>query len=470
MNFDARAALFVSLSFFAPGISVAAEQSVELKVGPAAQNRVCKVVMEVEGTVRVNPDGTKLREFPMALTGTLQYDERLLGSDSPLAAVRKYDEAWADMKLNGQDERTTLPASKTLVAAELEGGRQELYLPEGHFTRGELDLINVQCSSLLTGIFLPKGKVKVGESWTFENDRLAELFLLDAVSQNDMKAKLVQITETQAKMELTGTIAGAIGGVATDLSVKAKINFNLQSQTIEWVAAAIDENRAIAHNAPGFKVKAVIRMLSQPVETPVSALSDAQLAKVDLTPNEGKLLLDYESKEAGFGLLLERDWTMMSETAKQSVFRLVKQGDLIAQCNVTRISNLKPGEQMTLEAFQQEVQKSLGKNFGEFADASEKVTSHGLRQLRVTANGVAEGMPIEWIYYLFSDDSGRRYSIVFTLETKLAEKFAEGDRNFAAGFDMLALPEPKTTAASEDSQDAATVRSAKSPETSVLKK
>ncbi|UUO06021.1 hypothetical protein M4951_22005 [Blastopirellula sp. J2-11] len=469
MNFDARLALFVSLSFFIPAFSAAAEPSVQMKVSPDAQNRVVKVVMEVEGTVRVNPDGTKIREFPMALTGTLQYDERILGTDSPIAAIRKYDEAWADMKLNGQDERTTLPASKTLVAAELDGGRQNLFLTEGHFNRAECDLINVQCSSLLAGHFLPKEKVKVGDQWTFDNDRLAELFLLDAVSQNDIQAKLIQITKTQAKMDISGAIAGAAGGVATDLSIKAKVNFNLENNTVEWVAAAIDENRAIAHNAPGFKVKAVIRMLSQPVKETVDSLSDAKLAKLDLTPNAGKMLLDYEAKEAGFGLLLERDWTMMSETAKQSVFRLVKQGDLIAQCNVTRISDLKPGEQMTLEAFQQEVQKSLGKNFAQFADASEGLSSNGLRRLRVTANGVAESMPIEWIYYLFSDDSGRRYSIVFTLETTLAEKFAEADRNFASGFEMLSLPEPKATATTDASEEP-TVRAATAPETSILKK
>lgn len=469
MNFDARLALFVSLSFFVPAISAAAEKSVLMKAGPDAQNRVVKVVMDVEGTVRVNPDGKKLREFPMALTGTLQYDERILGTDAPVAAIRKYDEAWADMKLNGQDERKTLPASKTLVAAELAGGRQNLFLPEGHFTRSEVDLVNVQCSSLLSDYFLPKTEVEVGDEWTFENDRLAELFLLDAVSQNDLKGKLIQITDEQAKMEVTGTIAGAIGGVATDLTIKAKVNFNLKRKLVEWVAVAIDENRAIAHNAPGFKVKAVIRMLAQPVDAPVSALSDAKLAQLDLTPNADKTLLEYEAEEAGFRLLLERDWTMMSESGKQSVFRLVKQGDLIAQCNVTRISELKPGEQMTLEAFQQEVQKSLGKNFGEFADASENVTSNGLRQLRVTAHGVAESMPIEWIYYLLSDDSGRRYSIVFTLETTLAEKFAEGDRNFAAGFELLALPEPKATATSEQAAEPA-IRAAKSPESSVLKK
>ncbi|PQO35513.1 hypothetical protein [Blastopirellula marina] len=469
MNFDARLALFVSLSFFVPAISSAAEKSVLMKVGPDAQNRVVKVVMDVEGTVRVNPDGKKLREFPMALTGTLQYDERILGTDAPVAAIRKYEEAWADMKLNGQDERRTLPASKTLVAAELAGGRQNLFLPEGHFNRSEVDLINVQCSSLLADYFLPAKEVKVGEEWTFENDRLAELFLLDAVSQNDLKAKLVEITDQQAKMEVTGSVAGAIGGVATDLNVKAKVNFNLEHKLIEWVAVAINEDRAIAHNAPGFKVKAVIRMLAQPLEAPITALTDAKLAEVDLTPNAGKSLLEYEAPEAGFRLLLERDWTMMSESGKQSVFRLVKQGDLIAQCNVTRISELKEGEQMTLEAFQQEVQKSLGKNFGQFADASQNVTSNGLRQLRVTAQGVAEGMPIEWIYYLLSDDSGRRYSIVFTLETSLTDKFAEGDRNFAAGFEMLALPEPKATAGSQ-SGDAPAIRAAKSPETSVLKK
>jgi hypothetical protein len=138
----------------------------------------------------------------------------------------------------------------------------------------------------------------------------------------------------------------------------------------------------------------------------------------------------------------EPSWHVLSETEKTTVFRMVKRGELVSQCNITRLSNLNAGEHMTIEAFQQEVQRALGDNFVQFMDAAQRVSPQKLRELRITATGASNQLPITWVYYLLSNDLGHRYSVVFTLESGLTDKFAEADRSLISSFELLARPEP----------------------------
>ncbi len=103
---------------------------------------------------------------------------------------------------------------------------------------------------------------------------------------------------------------------------------------------------------------------------------------------------------------------------------------------------------MTAEAFQQEVKKALGDNLGQIADISQKATPQNLRELRLTATGSSNDLPITWVYYLYSNDLGQRYSIVFTFESNLTEKFAEADRTLTASFDLLKTAKPTRAPAS----------------------
>ena len=117
-----------------------------------------------------------------------------------------------------------------------------------------------------------------------------------------------------------------------------------------------------------------------------------------------------------------------------TIMRLVKRGELVAQCNISRLPDLSNGTRLQVREFQADIERALGKSFGQFVEASENETEEGLRVIRVIALGNVSELPIDWIYYHISDDQGRRVSVVFTLEEKLAEQFEGSDSELVGAF------------------------------------
>jgi hypothetical protein len=92
---------------------------------------------------------------------------------------------------------------------------------------------------------------------------------------------------------------------------------------------------------------------------------------------------------------------------------------------------------LQLEEFQTDIQKSLGETFGQFIEASQFESDHGLRVLRVVAGGVASELPIHWIYYHVSNNAGRRLTYVFTMEAENASRFAAADHAFTSSLELF---------------------------------
>ena len=50
---------------------------------------------------------------------------------------------------------------------------------------------------------------------------------------------------------MAGVVQGAIGGVSTEIELKAKYEYDLQQKRITWFALLIKEKRAVGHVSPG---------------------------------------------------------------------------------------------------------------------------------------------------------------------------------------------------------------------------
>ncbi len=118
---------------------------------------------------------------------------------------------------------------------------------------------------------------------------------------------------------------------------------------------------------------------------------------------------------------------MTSDDSKLAVFRLLDRGELVAQCNISAVP-ADSSKGVNLAEFQKDVQSSLGKNFGQFINASQSTGDAGYKILRVVVHGNVSKLPIEWVYYLIADDHGQRVSMAFTLEESLVDRFAQADR------------------------------------------
>jgi hypothetical protein len=127
-----------------------------------------------------------------------------------------------------------------------------------------------------------------------------------------------------------------------------------------------------------------------------------------------------------------------------AIMRRVEQGDLVAQCNISSLPDLKPNKQPSIESFQAEVKRALDKSFGEFIEDSQATTEAGVQILRTVASGFVSELPILWTYYHFSDGSGRQVSMVFTMSADFVERFAESDAAIVSSFAFQPRPEPAT--------------------------
>jgi hypothetical protein len=163
------------------------------------------------------------------------------------------------------------------------------------------------------------------------------------------------------------------------------------------------------------------------------------------------LYVDLRSQQLGFSVLLDRDWRMMSDVAGAAMMRMIRNDRSIAQCDFRPLVTLEEGAQWTLEAFQDDVKKTLGEQLSELIEADQRVTSSGLRVLRVTASGAVEGVPIQWVLMHFSDDSGRRLLATFTMEGDNVEKFAGTDVQVGDSLSFTKLPPKPQKSASHES-------------------
>lgn len=411
--------------------------------------RRAKVVIETEGKLKLNADGQEVKHLPLKVGGELNYVERVVSRDkqwSEVRLLRAYQSAQAKIRLHESELSSDLRKERRLISVESNAREAIFYSPGGPLTREELELVQPPASALAVESLLPLRPAKIGSQWTLSEAAVARLFGLEALSEHEVVCTLDSVKDNVAIISLAGKVAGAVGGVGSDIELKGKLNFDLTLKSVTWLTLAYKENRAIGHAQPGFEVVTTLRMVMTPTQLPAE-LSDKVLAG-SLRKSTGQTLIELASEAGGFTLLHDRRWSVMLERPDLTVLRLVDRGDLIAQCNITPRAPLAKDEQLTLEGFQEDVKRVLGNNFEEITQAGEENATSGLRVLRVVVAGKAGELPIQWTYYHLSDDYGHRAAFVFTLESSLLDRFGHIDRELIANFRFLADKEP--TAANKD--------------------
>lgn len=404
-----------------------------------------ELLLEVAGDLKVVHE-EKVKPVPMKVVGSANYRELLL--EVPTAAAgnassaRRYEKLLAQIKIDTQRQDGELRPAHATVGVEFANQEMLYWHPGGPLSREELDLLDVQGSSLLIDGLLPEIPVSVDSTWQHEDPLIAALLGLDAVSSNDLTSLLKEVTPEAAKMELAGTVHGAIGGVSTEIEVKAKYKYDRASKRITWLAMLIKEVRSIGHVGPGIDTVARLQMKVIPeAEADADLLAAAEQVRSG-TSGDARTL-GYRSTNGRFQFLYDRQWHVVNDEPELVVLRRVDRGELVAQGNLTPLPAATAGQEVTLAKFQEDIQKALKDNFRQFAKASEQSLA-GRKIFRVVALGEAAELPVEWHYYLVVDEQGRQLSLVFTLEQSLAERLGDEDEKLAATIEFL---EPTTESA-----------------------
>lgn len=447
---NASLALIVVSAISAP---LQAESPIELvpRIQPGDTTQVT-VELEMGGRLQVrteDPEKGTLgdsRELPMSVAGTLRYDERCLKPATEEAdkkfsarAVRYYDQADATLKVDDGGQQPQLPDDRRLIVVERADQRTTMYCPVGPLTRQQLDLIDVAGDSLLVNNLLPTEAVGEGDNWKQDADLMAALLTLDSVASCEVESVLEQFNKDFAKVRLAGTVEGTIDGAATEMEVRAVYLFDRQQGRITRINWAVKEKRAIGGATPGSEGIAKLRVRLEPIDE--SAHLTAEV--VSGLPAAGESPPDdlvYQAPQQGFRIRHDDRWFVTGEERETVTLGRVDRTGLVAQASITLLPPKSADNQTTLEEFQQDITRSLGKLYGQLISSRQWTTSRGLHAIEAVVEGKVEDIPVEWHYYLIaSPEGGHRVTVAVTIEGEQVKRLGDADRKLVDSLELTPI-------------------------------
>ena len=443
--------------------AVAASDADAVLLRPSLQNLFrIRIEMDVQGNVNVpkNPLVSRKSDvkLPIKSDAVFDYEERYRRPSGAepgsvvTMAERYYHEAHNKSRLNHNEQASQLRQSVRETIVRRESLPEVIYAVDDYFQRDELDLLRVPVSSTATDELLPTEAVKPGSQYMPTRDAMVSVLNLTSIEASDVRAEVVSITETIAKIQFRGKVDGSVEGVPTVIRTVGKLSFDRIAGTCTWLAMAVHETREIGNAEPGFDVAATIKMVRKPLTTTIALAP--QPPELDITgpiPSD-RLYVDLHSEQLGVSVLMDRRWRMMSDVPGTAMMRMIENDRSIAQCDFRPLASVEPGTQWTLEAFGADVKRTLGEQLADLIEADQRVSDAGLRVLRVIAQGAVQGVPIQWIVLHFSDDSGRRVLATFTMEGHHVEAFAGSDTQLAGTLRFTQLPDRNSGELASDSQ------------------
>lgn len=415
---------------------------------------------EVRGELKSTAKGEETR-IPLTVVGDLKYDERLLAWGEKIAdesrSVRYYAQADAHIAIDKQPlPEHQLSEEKRLIAAQTIGSESTLFAPRDLLTRDELDLVTLPGNSLSVDRLLPSEALTIGETWKPAADAITVLCDLDEADSVEVQATLKDASEAAASCEFAGAVEGRVDGVKTKLTINGKFTFDRRRGRISWLALSTKEQREIGSISPGVDATARLQMRVEPLDESVP-LAEDRLAGIQLEPTIAKLMLLHRSATGKFTFAHDRRWHVVTDDERVTVLRMIEDGELMAQANITPLVKQTPGKTITLEAFKADVERVLGQNLAGVSKAGESMNHHNYRVCRVEAVGKVNDLEIQWIYYHVTDKNGLGAAVAFTLATSLTERFAGEDDSLVGSLQLidpdLAAAETKNDGADEQADN-----------------
>lgn len=406
-------------------------------------NTRAKIVVELEGKLKLKHVAAefdaKETEAEVKAKSTQDYYEKIAFDDSELVGcARKYIEANSENWIEGKAAKQELRPECRETRVLKNNGAWQQYCESEKLDIRETHLLHSPINTALLEKLLPVEPAKPSSSWTFENDEVAELFNLEGVHKSTLTARIAKVESGVATIELEGDIDGTANSVPTKLNVRGncRAKFGSSCVVVTWVGLAVKENREVSRTEPGFDVVARVRLIRAETDDRFS-VTDEELRKLALKEDAGRWLVRFQSPVGRFNLLGDRNWSVYKDSREETVLRLIKNNSVVAQCNISQLTKLDEGTQLTIDGMQAEIKQSLGKQLQKLTSAEEKVTSSKLRLLRSVAIGSVEDVPIQWIYNHLSDDTGNRYAMIYTMSGNMTEDFDSSDRLMTASFQLL---------------------------------
>ena len=385
----------------------------------------------------------KIQRIPIKVSSKQEYEEVRIaqGNFAQGETARSTLGAWyflqdaTTIQVGETEEKPQLDKNLPLVGVDVREGTVQFFRPNGLLTREEKDLIDLQANTLLLDALLPnRNGMKVGDTWKLSPDVMALLLQLDLVFQLDMKGTFSEVKKGIAILSISGWMEGSSDGTSSKIDVEGKVYFDLKRGRILWIGLVVRENRSAGYVAPGMEVVARLQYRIKPQEQ-AKHLTEKTLAS--LTFDEKQYgVLRFVDPGKRWECQMDSHWFATTWNEKQATFRLVKGGNLIAQCSIAVPQDGQASLKMSIDDFAQNIRKTLGAGFGEILEQKNSLLDDGTEIYRIDVAGKVDELALRWVYYLITKrgENPKQETVVFTVEEKLLPDFGTSDQQIIDTF------------------------------------
>jgi hypothetical protein len=417
--------------------------------------RVCRVVTRVvtKGKVYASGGGGKTISHDLTARADFAFDERRLapGGRDALAYRAARDFSTGRMETGVGDRPTTVeisPQSRLIVAGGHSGGITN-YSPQGPLTRESLDLLEIPGDPLALSAILPVKSVNVDETWIPADWASQMLAAVEAVEKSTTSCKLASATEELAVIEVSGVVTGQRQGANCEVRIEGTVNYDRTTDSVGGAHLVYQVKSAVGAVSPGVEAEVDVR-IKRTVAAENGRLTDALVKAIPISPEADAMTLLFDATPWGARMRHARDWylfhAVMEGESQVAILRLIDRGSLIAQCNVSPIASVAPGQTTPLDQFEADIKASLKTRLKAITAREQVNVDNGMKVFRVVAEGqfTIKGkesettVPTHWIYYLCTAPNGKQASFVFAVESQLLEQMGSKDEELVRSLQFVA--------------------------------
>lgn len=433
------------------GLSVIAQAGEKYRFEePVDDTRVFGVGTRIDINGKTQPS-PKVEPLPLIASAALSYRERRLlgpGTDAEsFRSVRDYEQTVTQIEAGGQKSSSQLADSLKLVVAQGRPDGVELYSLGGCLTSNELDLIRSPADSLALMALLPNKEVEIGDKWLVPTWAFQMLTALDAVVKGELACTLVSVDKQIARIKLEGKLEGAALSAISEISVNGFYEYDLTQRCISQCDFTQVEKRGLGPVSPAFEFNARVRLLRKPAQLPGRIGDQKVVDSATTEPKPSVRFLRFESPW-NIGFEYARYWHLWKIHDTAAIFRLIDEGNFVAQCDLAPLTPAKPGEHLPDADFIRDIRQAMGDRIKSMGTGEVISTTDRRYIYRISATGGEGERQLTWIFYLVADSSGRQASLSVTVDTSLVETLANRDRELVTGLRFgptPASPTPRTT-------------------------
>lgn len=426
-----------------------------------------KSVLELKGTIQFKPSKESLETASTATSieskTTLEFEEaiRLQRDSLNRFAVQLYSQAESVNDVQKYLTTIKLREECRTVVKLIDSQSRSPNCLDNPLTASERDLVQGPVSTIFLDVLLPNASSQIGDQWRIKGEPLARLLNLAKVASGAIKVTLVATDKKSGQLEFSGDVDGEVHDVKTTIHIEGKATFDRSQGLISWVAVTLQEKRQVGDMEPGFDITARVRILRESIDGLSQEINLTQLEK-QAQEDRASELTRVHSKLGAYQFVADRGWTLYTDSGVDASLRWIQKNYTFAQCTITNLTDTASGEQLSIAGYQDDIQRSMGKQLGQMLEANERNTNMGLRMMRVTSIGTLNQVPMQWIHILVSNDSGRHLSMVFSMTAASADRFGSQDLQIADTIEFTLRELPKSVR--EPSKEAGEI----TPETASL--